>query len=137
MAADFKLKDGEVVRTTRVAVASATVIEAGDLVEIASGLMVKATATGAKLAFTPTGSANGETVMEVTIGNNFTLIGTADAAFAVTDKGVARDLVVNGGAQQIDIGTTSTAVLTVGIGTDAGTASSAANVEVRIAKPIF
>lgn len=137
MAADFKLKDGEVVRTVRAVKASATVIEAGDLVEISSGLIIKATATGAAVAFCPAGAANGSTIAEVTVGNDFTLVGTGDAAFAVTDKGALRDLVVNGGAQQIDIGTTSTNVLKVGIGSDSGTASSAANIEVKINKPIF
>lgn len=136
---DFKLKDGEQLRLTRATVASATVIEPGDLVELDTGLIVKATATGAALAWCPKGSADGETECEVTVGNDFTLVGTADANFAVTNKGTEVDLVVDGGTgqQQIDLGASSTDVLKVDISSDAGTVGSAENVTVRINKPLF
>jgi hypothetical protein len=137
MAMDFKLKDGEVIRTRKCLKASGTVIEAGDLVAISSGLMIKAVAGSAKLAYCPNGGANGETEIDVTVGNDFTLIGTGDANAAVTDKGIACDLVVNSTNQQVDLGTSSTNVLTVGIGKDSLTAGAATNIEVRIAKPIF
>lgn len=134
--ADFRIRDGENLRTTRCTIASATVVEAGDLVELDTGLIVKATATGARLAFAPNGSANGETEIDVTVGNDFTLEGTADANFAVTDKGILCDLVGTTNLL-IDIGTASTNVFRVGISENAGTAASTSDVEVRINLPLF
>jgi len=137
MAADFKLKDGDFVRTTLASIASATVVEAGDVVELDTGLIVKGTATGAALAWTPGGSAAGETEIEVTVGNDFTLLGTGDAAFAVTQKGTEVDLVVDTGVQLIDVGASSTDVFKIGISTDSGTVGSTADIEVKINKPLF
>ncbi len=134
---DFKLKDAEQVRLVKAVVASATVIEAGDLVELDTGIIVKATATGAAVAYCPKGSADGETVCEVTVGNDFTLEGTGDAVFAVTQKGTEVDLVVTDGAQLIDVGESSTDVLKVDVSENAGTVDSASDIIVRINKPLF
>jgi len=134
---DFKIKDGEQVRTRIAKKESATVIEAGDLVEMASGYIVKGTATGAKLAYCQKGAAAGVTDVEVTVGNDFTLVGTADANFAITDKGGIVDLVVNATVQEIDLGESTTDVFTVGIASDSGTVGATTNVEVRINKPLF
>ena len=134
--ARYKLKDGEQVRTRICAIASGTVVEAGDLVAIdGSGLIIKAVAASAKVAFTPGGSASGETTIEVTVGNDFTLEGTSDDNYAVTDQGILCDIIDT--TQLIDIATSSTDVLQVGLGQDAGTAGSTASVEVKINKPIF
>lgn len=137
MALDFKIKDGEFVRTTKVVKASATVIETGDLVALSSGLAIKAVAASTAVAYCTQGAGDGETEVEVTVGNDFTLVGTADANFAVTNKGAEVDLVVNSGAQQIDLGSSTTDVLKVGISETAGTAGSPAKVEVKINKPLF
>lgn len=134
---DFKLKDGEQVRTVKCLKASATVIEAGDLVALSSGLIIKAVAGSTAIAYAPNGAGDGETEIDVTVGNDFTLVGTADANFAVTNKGAEVDVVVNSNAQQIDLGASTTDVLKVGIGEDAGTVGAATNVEVRINKPLF
>ena len=134
--ADFKIKDGEKLRTTFATIASATVVAAGRFVEIDSGIIVDGTATGAKLAWAPSGSADGETQIEITVGNDFTLVGTGDAVFAVTQKGTLVDLVMSGTDQQIDVGTSSTDVLQISASSDAGVAGSASNIEVRINKPI-
>ena len=88
----FKLVDGEQVRTTRVPIASATVIPAGDFAGMTNGLAVDAVATTAAIAWCPKGSANGETVCELTVGNDFTLKGTGDAVFALTQKATEVDL---------------------------------------------
>jgi len=133
---DFKIKDGEQVRTTLATIASATVIEAGDLVTLASGLIVKAVAASAAVAYAPNGSADGETEIVVTVGNDFTLVGTADANFVVTQKGTEVDL-VGTTTQLIDVGASSTNVLKVGIGSDAGTVGAATNVTVKINLPLF
>jgi len=130
--ADFRaIGDYETVLAT---IATGTVVEAGDLVEVDTGLIVKATATGAALAYAPQGSASGETEIEITKGN-VELIGTSDAAFAVTDKGILCDL-VGTTTLLIDIGASSTDVLKVAADINAGTATSADDVKVFINKPI-
>jgi len=135
---DFKIKNGEKVRTVVANKAAETVIEAGDLVGIAGGLVVKATASSAELAYAPNGAGVGETTVEISIGNDFTLVGTADEAFADAKRGTACDLVViQDGEQQIDLGETLTKVLKVSPSASAGVVGSAENVEVKIDKPIF
>lgn len=134
---DFKVVSEEILRTEICVIASAEVIEAGDLVEASSGLPVKATATGAKLAFSPFASPSGDTQIELTIGNDFILEGTGDAAYAVADKGTAADLVVPGGAQQIDVSASSTNVFIVCMGQPNAVVGSAANIRVIIALPLF
>jgi len=130
--ADFRaIGDYETVLAT---IATGTVVEAGDLVEVDTGLIVKATSTGAALAYAPQGSASGETEIEITKGN-VELIGTSDAAFAVTDKGILCDL-VGTTTLLIDIGASSTDVLKVAADINAGTATSADDVKVFINKPI-
>jgi len=134
---DFKVVSEEKLRTVICTIASATVIEAGDLCELSSGVPVKGTATGAALAFSPLASPSGDTQIELTVGNDFVLKGTGDAVFAVADKGTLADLVVPGGAQQIDVSASSTNVLRVDISENAGTVGSASNIRVKIALPIF
>lgn len=136
---DFKIveepKTG--VRTTIVTIASATVIEAGDVCELSSGLPVKGTATGAKLAYSPFACASGDTQIELTVGGDFTLEGTGDAAFAVTQKGSEVDLVVNSTVQQVDVGASSTDVFIIDISENAGTVGSASGIRFKINKPIY
>ncbi len=135
---NFKLKDGEQVRTIRANIASATVIEPGKYITFdANKLVVEADETATEIAYCPNGSADGETICEITIGNDFTLIGTSDANFADTDKGEEVDLVISGSAQLIDLGASVTDVLKVGVSESAGTVGSTSNVEVKINKPLF
>jgi len=133
---DFELKDGEQVRTKRCVIASATVIEYGDLVTLSSGLIIKAVAASTAVAWATEASAVGDTLIDVSVGDDFTLKGTADANFAVTDKGAEVDI-VGTTTQLIDLGASVTDVLKVGIGSDAGTAGATTDVEVRINKPLF
>ena len=130
----FTLVDGEQVRTVRVPVASGTVIPAGDFAGMTSGLAVDAIETTAAIAWCPAGSADGETVCELTVGDDFTLKGTGDAVFALTQKGTEVDLTA---AQLIDVGSSSTDVLKIDISENAGTVDSASNIVVRINKPLF
>lgn len=136
---DFRLKDGEKIRTTIATKASATVIEAGDLVAMQSenGLIIKGTATSAALAWAPNGAASGETEIEVTVGNDFTLLGTNENVFAATHKGDEVDLIISGSDQLINDDASSTDVLKIGISKTAGTVGSTADVEVKINKPLF
>lgn len=133
---DFKLKTAYGFKTKKCVKESATVIEAGDMVTMTSGYIVKAGATSAKIAWAPNGAPAGTTEIEVTEGNDFTLTGTADANFAITDKGLECDLIGTTDLL-IDLGETSIDVLQVGIGDTAGTVGSTANVEVKINKPLF
>lgn len=133
---DFKLKDGEQLRTVKATKASATVIEAGDLVALSSGLIIKAVAGSTAVAYAPNGAGDGETSIEVSVGNDFTLVGTADANAAITDKGAEVDL-VGTTTQLIDLGESTTDVLKVGVAEDSLTAGSSESVEVRINKPLF
>lgn len=133
---DFTLVGDEALRTAICPIASATVIEAGDLVEDSSGLIVKGTATGAKLAWSPKAKAAGTTQIECSRGNAFLLKGTGDAVFAAAQRGTDVDLVVNSTNQQIDVGTSSTKVLTIDFAEDAGVVGSASNIRVKINLPI-
>ena len=130
----FKLANGEQVRLARVAVASATVIPAGALAGMTSGLAVDGVAASAAVAWCPKGSADGETVCELSIGNDFTLEGEADAVFAVTHKQTEVDIT---DAQLIDVGASTTDVLLVDFSVEAGTVGSVDDVRVRINKPLF
>lgn len=134
---DFKIKDGDKVRTQKVLKASATVIETGDLVTLSSGLAIKAVAASTAVGYCTKGAGNGETEIEVTIGNDFTLVGTANANFAVANKGVVCDIITVSNAQQIAPATAVTGVLRIGVGKNSGTVGSASKVEVKIEKPLF
>ena len=130
----FQLVDGEQLRTVRVPVASGTVIPAGALAGMTAGLAVDAVAATAAVAWCPAGSANGETVCELTVGNDFTLKGTADANFTASMRGTEVDITA---AQLIDVGSSATDVLKVDISEQAGTVGAATDVVVRINKPLF
>ena len=131
----FKLKNGEQVRTQAVTIASATVIPAGAMAGMTTGLAVDAIETTPAIAWCPAGSADGETTCYLTVGNDFTLTGPGDAAFAVAYKGTAVDLTAT---QDIDVtGGTTYKVVTIGIAEDAGVVDSAEDIEVRIALPLF
>lgn len=135
-AGKYKFRDGERVRMTRAVIATGTAIEAGDLVTIDSGLIIKAAAASAAIAFCPDGhEANSGTSVEVTVGNDFTLVGTGDAVFAVAYRGGEYD--INDTTQTVDYGASSTDVLKVDISEDAGVVGTAAGVTVRINRPLF
>lgn len=131
---NFEIKNGEKVRTVLAVKGSSTVIPAGSLVAIDAGLIIPAVATSAAVAYAPNGAGNGETTVEITIGNDFTLVGTADENFADAKKGSTCDIT---DAQLIDIGATSKNVLLVSPSVTAGVVGSKNNVEVKINKPIF
>lgn len=130
----YKIKNGDFPRTVRVTVASATVIPAGDFAGMTSGLAVDADASTAEIAWCPKGSADGETICELSVGNSFTLTGTADAVFAISQQSTEVDLTA---AQLIDVGSSATDVLKISISEDAGVVGSTDNIEVRINKPLF
>lgn len=127
----FKLADAgqEPFRTVIVNKASATVIPAGSFAGITAGLAVPAVAATTKIAWCPQGAVDGQTTCELTIGHDFSLKGTGDAAFAVAQKGTEVDLT---DTQLIDVGSSATDVLLIDISQDAGTVGSANNIVVKI-----
>lgn len=131
---NFEIKNGEKVRTVLAVKGSSTVIPAGSLVAINAGLIIPAVASSTAVAYAPNGAGNGETTVEITIGNDFTLVGTADENFADAKRGSTCDIT---DAQLIDIGATSKNVLLVSPSVTAGVVGSKNNVEVKINKPIF
>lgn len=137
MAVDkYVLVDGEKIRTTRAVIDDDTVIEAGDLVAISAGYIIKAVAASTAVAWCPNGhAADSGTSVEVTVGNDFTLKTTAEAAFAIAYKGGEYD--INDTTQTIDWDGTTTKVLKIGIGEDQAAAAATTNIIVRINKPLF
>jgi hypothetical protein len=133
---DFKLRNGEVVRTVLAVKDTATVIEAGDIVALSSGVIIKAVAGSTAVAFAPKAAPAGVTEVEVTTGNDFELIGTAENVFAVTQKGAEVDL-VGTTTLLIDNNASATDVFKVAIDKNAGTVGSTASVVVRINKPLY
>lgn len=137
MAKDFKLRNGlHGIPTVKALKESATVIEAGDLVEMASGYIVKAGATAAAIAYAPHGAGAGELEIDVTVGE-VELLGTGDGNFAIAYKGTEVDL--SGTTNQtIDVtGGTTYKVLKFAIDKNAGVVGSTANIAVKIVKPLF
>lgn len=135
---DFKIHNtGPTYRTQELEKASATVIEAGDLVTLdAGGLAIKAVAASTAIAFCPGGAGDWETTVDIAVDPELILSGTADANFAKANRGTEVDL-VGTTTQLIDIGASTTDVLKVLPGTNAGTVGAATNVLVTINKPIF
>ena len=126
----FRCINSSKLRTVPVTIASATVIPAGDFAGMTSGLAVDAVNTTTALAWCPDGSADGETTCYLsTADSNLIFEGTADAAFAVTDKNAEVDLTA---AQLIDIGESTYNVLLVDGSENAGTVGATTNVRVTV-----
>ena len=138
MAKDFEIKQqGQGFRTRVCEIASATVIEAGDIVGMSSNLIVKADESTAAIAYAINGSAVGETSIEITEGNDFTLVGTGDDVYSEDYRGDLVDLVMSTNDQQIDVTASTNDVFQIIGAEDSGTVGSASNIEVRINKFIF
>jgi hypothetical protein len=133
---EFKLVGDEKLRTTLITKASATVIPAGALVALNTGLAIKAVAGSAAVAWTPAGAGDGETVVEVTVGNDFILAGTGENNFAVAQKAYQTDII---GTTTVLINNDAavTKVLQIDISKDAGTVGSKDDIRVRINKPLY
>jgi len=137
MAKDFEIKQqGQAFRTRKAEKASATVIEAGDLVTLTSNLIVKAGAASTTLAYAINDGADGETSIEVTEGNDFTLTGTGDAVWSEDYRGDTAG--ISGTTDLlVDVTGASTNVIRLGVSEDAGVVGSTADIEFKIILPIF
>jgi len=124
------------VRTMRCTIASATVIEEGDLVTLSNGLIVKATSSSTKIARAMEPSASGDTKITVSRGRLEIKIDCEDA-FAVSHKGGEYDIAVDAnGKQTLNQSSTSTKVLMVDPSQDAGTVGATTDIKCIINKPI-
>jgi hypothetical protein len=139
MAKDFRLvTQRDTLSTVSITKDSTTVLRPGTFITLdGSALAIEAVAGSTALAYTIAGAAAGETTVDVVIDHDIVFEGTADAVFADTMKGTEVDLVVNSSVQNIDVGASTTDVFKVDISTSAGTVGSAANVRVKINKPLF
>jgi len=137
MAKDFVIKQqGQAFRTRKAEKASATVIEEGDLVTLTSNLIVKAGAGSTTLAYAINAGADGETSIEVTEGNDFTLTGTGDAVWSEDYRGDTAG--ISGTTDLlVDVTGASTNVIRLGVSEDAGVVGSTADIEFKIILPIF
>jgi hypothetical protein len=136
--ADFKLQKAYTEGTPllTLAKASATVIEAGDMVALASGLAIKAVAASTEIAFSPSGAPAGETTVQVLVDRQASFIGTGAAVFAVANRGKVCDL--SGTTNQlINSAAILTGVFKIDAGDDAGTVGSTANMVARIEKTLY
>ena len=116
---DFQIeKAPNGIQSKNIAVASATVIEYGDIIGETSGLAVKAGASTAKIAFAMSGSAAGETTPIIACNDKrLVLKGKGDAVFAVAQRGSEVDLVIKPG--YLTTGATKTTVAVLAAITDA------------------
>ena len=137
MAKKFRLYNtNEVYRTKVLEKASATVIEAWDLVALDAGwLAIKAVAASTAIAYTETGAGDGETEIVVIADKDVVLSGTADANFAKANRGTEVDITDT--TQLIDLGASATDVLKILPSEDAGTVGATTEVKVKINKSIF
>jgi hypothetical protein len=137
--ARFEIADGERVRLVKATIAYDTVIAAGDLVTLDTGLIIKAVAASTAVAWCPLGHASGattDTTCEVTVGNDFTLRGTLDTTYLGTHQGTV--CTIDDTTQEVDVSDTGgTDLIIVGIGESVGVVGVASGVEVRINKPLF
>ena len=130
----FSIKDGEQVRTRIGRVASSTVIPAGSLCKFNASIGVFELFTGLTnepVAYTTSGSKDGETEMEIAEGD-FTLVGTATTNFYNEVREAGRDITIVGGVQYLSISTYANAVIKIMPYKDAGTLGSPKNIEFRI-----
>lgn len=136
MAKKYSVVGDEMLRTVFMSKESGVTIAAGDLVaKDSNGYATVAAAASTAVAYAPKGAASTDLKCEVTVGNDFVLSGTGDAAFAITDKGSLADITDT--TQLIDVSGSSTDVLMVSIANDAGTVGATTGIKVKINKPIF
>lgn len=137
MAKDFEVLGGQKpLRTTMYPIATGTAIEAGDLVALSSGLIIKAVVASAKVAYAPNAhEANSGILIEATVGNDFTLKGTMDTVFvASTHRGLECD--INAGTQTLDPSGTSYKVVQILPKASVDLVGETTNIPFRINKPL-
>jgi len=134
--ADFKIYSTPTTIVTKtLAIASATVLEEGDMCALTAGLATKGVAASTALAYVAEASAVGDTTVKVVATPGVVYEGTGDAVFAAAQRGTEVDL-VGTTTLLIDVGASTTDVFKIEAGTDAGTIGSTAGILVSINKPL-
>lgn len=134
--ADFTIHSVPSTLTTKtLAIASATVLEEGDMCALTSGLATKAVAASTAIAYVAQPSAVGDTTVEVVTTPGVVYKGTGDAVFAAAQRGTEVDL-VGTTTLLIDVGASTTDVFKIEPGADAGTVGSTDDILVTINKPL-
>jgi hypothetical protein len=136
---DFKIIGQESLRTCIATIGNTVVIEAGDMIEASSGLAVKGTASGAKLAYSPFAHASGDgTQIELTVGNDFVLeCAIAENVYAVSQNGTEIDLVVDTAVQELDNNASTTDVFVVCMAQPDAVVGAKTGIRVVINKPLY
>lgn len=138
MALNFEIhKSTESYNTKVLAKDSATVLVGGRFCALTAGLATVADATSTALAYVVADAGVGETEVTVIADDTTLFSGTADAAFAVTNRGTEVDLVLSWDNQLIDLGASVTDVFKVLPSTDAGTVGETTEVRVKLNKPLI
>ena len=116
-------------------IASATVIEKGDMVALTAGLVTKGVAASAAVAYAMEASADGDTTIKVCNCEGAIYQGTGDAVFAAAQRGTDIDL-VGTTTQLLDVGASATDLFRVSARTDGGVIGSTDDIMVTINKRI-
>lgn len=133
---DFKIYSTPgTLETKTLAIASATVLEEGDMCAMVAGLATKAVAASAKIAYVAEPSAVGDTTVKVVTTPGVVYEGTGDAVFAVAQRGTEVDL-VGTTTLKIDVGASVTDVFKIEPGVNAGTVGDATGILVTINKAL-
>lgn len=110
-AEDFQVFNESATRNVRkFGIASATVVERGDVIGLTSGLLVRASASTAKIGIALGSSANGDTD-DVPVICDGIFYAKADAVFAVTHRGAEVDLIILPGYMETGVVTATVATL--------------------------
>lgn len=136
MSKDFTIySEPSTITTKRLAKASSTVLEEGDMATLVNGLATKAVPSSTEIAYVCKPAGVGETDVLVTSTPGVVYSGTGDAAFAAAMRGSEVDLAGTTDLL-IDVGSSAKKVLKIEAGDNAGTVGSADGILVTINKPL-
>ncbi len=102
----------------------------------ASELVIPAVAGSTRIGYAPSGALAGATEVLVVTDPAVIFEMTGDAVFADSMKATDVDMVGTAPDQLVDVGSSATGVFKILPDANAGTVGSAANIKVRINKPI-
>ena len=135
---DFRLLNGEAV-ISRITLKkdSATLINPGRMVALASGLAVEADENSTSIAFAEFGAAIGETTVLVTKEKELIYEGTGNTVpYSASDIGLICDMAISGSTQLIDLGNTTTKVFQINVKAGSVIDGEVKPIQVFINKPL-
>ena len=114
--------------------ASVTVLVHGRFAGYTANLAIVAGAATARLGYLITDGPNGSLTVQVFDDPRIVYEGTADANFAITDRGAIVDMVLSGADQLIDKGASVTDVFRIEDTSKAGVVGSTLDVRIKVNK---